>query len=121
MKKLILSAVAISSFVLPAFAQDSVQMSVLKYRSHVEGDKIAPLRLARYPQRSDYVVIVDRAQKKATQLLNSKRTLDDKMTDLLSSNIGRWAATESRNVSTLVSFSMDSIEFSERAVSDRLG
>ena len=104
------------------YAIDITPMDTLvnNYRKLTEQDRFAPLKNVSDPTVSDLKAVAERALKKAELLVNLHKTLDAKLVELLSSDVGRWVATDDNAVKLFITFDLDRIEFSDAAISDRI-
>lgn len=104
----------------PIAEHTPIETLLATYRDLTLDDRYAPLKDISDPKVSDLSAVAERALAKAGEAINLKKTLDIKLVDLLTSDAGRWVATNDNAVKLFVMFDFDSIEFSDAAVGDRI-
>ena len=100
------------------------QSELQKFREFVAKDQFSKARRLGDPKIDDIIAIAERAQKKIftpddNELRRMARDFESKLTDLQTSDMGRWVAKRPKSVATFIQFDTEQIELSDGALERR--
>ena len=109
---------------LAAQTDGSFQAELQRFREFVANDQISKVRRLGDPKIDDIIAIAQRAEKKIftpqdNELRRMARDFEKKLSDLQTSDMGRWVAKRPKSVATFIQFDTEQIELSDDALERR--
>ena len=102
----------------------SFEAELQKFRQFVADDQISKVNELGDPKIDDIIAIASRAEKKIftpedNELRRMARDFETKLTELQTSDMGRWVAQRPKSVATFIQFDTEQIELTDDALERR--